>query len=47
MEKKRFIITGDMNGDVYRNRYYTDQKYNSFLKDTNCISIKNCNQNID
>ena len=26
MENKRYFITGDMNGDISRNRYYTDQK---------------------
>jgi hypothetical protein len=36
-----------MNGDIQRDRYYTDQKLNTFIQEINCVSIKNCNRNID
>jgi endonuclease/exonuclease/phosphatase family metal-dependent hydrolase len=47
MESKRFLIIGDMNGDLQRNRYYTDQKLNAFIQEMNCVSIDNWNRNID
>ena len=47
MESKRFLIIGDMNGDLQRNRYYTDQKLNAFIQEMNCVSIDNRNRNID
>ena len=47
MENKRFFIIGDMNRDIQRNRYYTDQKLGTFIQEINCVSIENSNRNID
>ena len=47
MQNIRFFTTGDMNGDIQRDRYYTDQKLNAFIQEMNCVSIDNRNRNID
>ncbi len=38
MENTNFLIIGDLNGDLSRNKYYNDVKLREFLKITKCMS---------
>jgi hypothetical protein len=44
MEQKRFIIIGDLNGDIKRLRYYTDVKLEEFIRNSHCKSMMNSNE---
>ena len=47
MENKKFIIIGDCNGDIKRNRYQNDIKLKEFINNLECKSIENINFQID
>jgi len=47
MEDKKFIIIGDCNGDIKRNKYQNDIKLKQFINNQECKSIENINVQID
>jgi hypothetical protein len=47
MENTNFLIIGDLNGDLSRNKYYNDVKLREFLKITKCMSVNNNNKSIN
>jgi hypothetical protein len=47
MENTNFLIIGDLNGDLSRNKYYNDVKLREFLKTTKCMQVNNDNRSIN
>ena len=47
MKNKTFIIIGDCNGDINRNKYQNDIKLKQIINNQECKSIENINVQID
>ena len=46
-ENKKFILIGDLNGDILRNKYSNDLKLNHFIRNNKIKSLKNNTNNIN